>query len=278
MLTACGIETLQARYRLRSVGQLQQCLPLAVLKPKRTLFSCWWQNKLQQCLPLAVLKLGGTTKFFRCGLLYSCNSAYRLRYWNVIIDIRVSIGIKSVATVLTACGIETKHFPYGFSRQFDLVATVLTACGIETLYILDVSLKDFLLQQCLPLAVLKRSNTSRRERRVVTSCNSAYRLRYWNILSHFFQRRNVSVATVLTACGIETWVYPNWSFNTNMLQQCLPLAVLKPSGYSEWIFWRYIKLQQCLPLAVLKPKCVGNVLEVIIMLQQCLPLAVLKRS
>ena len=180
VLTACGIETRCCCNNSRAAFiQLQQCLPLAVLKPKRTLFSCWWQNKLQQCLPLAVLKLGGTTKFFRCGLLYSCNSAYRLRYWNVIIDIRVSIGIKSVATVLTACGIETKHFPYGFSRQFDLVATVLTACGIETLYILDVSLKDFLLQQCLPLAVLKLE-CIRIDLLIQTCCNSAYRLRYWN--------------------------------------------------------------------------------------------------
>ena len=57
---------------------------------------------------------------------------------------------------------------------------------------------------------------------------------------------------MLTACGIET---------------------VKGSYYDEVIFF---ELQQCLPLAVLKPKCVGNVLEVIIMLQQCLPLAVLK--
>ena len=159
-----------------------------------------------------------------------------------------------------------------------------------------------LLQQCLPLAVLKRVAVATTPVLLLYSCNSAYRLRYWNVncngwepitagvccnsayrLRYWNTSSSVPVtfgwpvATVLTACGIETWVYPNWSFNTNMLQQCLPLAVLKPSGYSEWIFWRYIKLQQCLPLAVLKPKCVGNVLEVIIMLQQCLPLAVLKR-
>ena len=36
-----------------------------------------------------------------------------------------------VATVLTACGIETKG-RLSFSEAFNYVATVLTACGIET--------------------------------------------------------------------------------------------------------------------------------------------------
>ena len=36
------------------------------------------------------------------------------------------------------------------------------------------------------------------------------------------------VATVLTACGIETWLFWNTPFlNSATLQQCLPLAVLK---------------------------------------------------
>ena len=62
-----------------------------------------------------------------------------------------------------------------------------------------------MLQQCLPLAVLKR-------------------FFFFNVLIH-----RLVVATVLTACGIETgWSKteegkdkPEW------LQQCLPLAVLK---------------------------------------------------
>ena len=37
----------------------------------------------------------------------------------------------AVATVPTACGIET-HFPSGFPTIQDVVATVPTACGIET--------------------------------------------------------------------------------------------------------------------------------------------------
>ena len=58
-----------------------------------------------------------------------------------------------VATVLTACGIETDYCPAKFLVTEE-VATVLTACGIETRY------------SCLLCRILD------------TSCNSAYRLRY----------------------------------------------------------------------------------------------------
>ena len=37
-----------------------------------------------------------------------------------------------VATVLTACGIETVYVRDRIRRHVDFVATVLTACGIET--------------------------------------------------------------------------------------------------------------------------------------------------
>ena len=38
------------------------------------------------------------------------------------------------------------------------VATVLTACGIETVNIIQLSIANLSLQQCLPLAVLKLPN------------------------------------------------------------------------------------------------------------------------
>ena len=61
---------------------------------------------LQQYLPLAVLKLEDL------GALQQFETA--------------------VATVLTACGIETFQYMIGPKTQTYLVATVLTACGIET--------------------------------------------------------------------------------------------------------------------------------------------------
>ena len=88
-----------------------------------------------------------------------------------------------VATVLTACGIETSCYcshndlpglqqclPLAVLKltliylaerlnTLLLVATVLTACGIETFCDLRLSTGTILgLQQCLPLAVLKRTN------------------------------------------------------------------------------------------------------------------------
>ena len=86
-----------------------------------------------------------------------------------------------VATVLTACGIETTIFiSKSTSTIMCCVATVLTACGIETIIELFGCVVDFL------------------------------------------------VATVLTACGIETIEESDVAQAAQVLQQCLPLAVLKP--------------------------------------------------
>ena len=84
-----------------------------------------------------------------------------------------------VATVPTACGIETDYNSQ-ICLRIILVATVPTACGIETLH--RCAFRNFIatLQQCLPLAVLKLRNV------VLIFITSA------------------SVATVPTACGIET--------------------------------------------------------------------------
>ena len=139
--------------------------------------------------------------------MFSCNSTYRLRYWNTRI-FNTTIEFISVATVLTACGIETKRnvpvstiAPDGCNSTYRLrywnnanlipssdtprsVATVLTACGIETWLTLTASV----------------SFSPRR-------CNSTYRLRYWNL--------NVGRGTVRSI----------------LLQQYLPLAVLKLGRY-----------------------------------------------
>ena len=87
----------------------------------------------------------------------------------------------AVATVLTACGIET----LGGSRtlkELPEVATVLTACGIETKQKTFYCGRNiiFLLQQYLPLAVLKLmlSWMSVKWKFVSPRCNSTYRLRY----------------------------------------------------------------------------------------------------
>ena len=84
-------------------------------------------------------------KFTVYGLRFSKTS-----FWN-----RMNTGFldPAVATVPTACGIETNSMPATITTSFALVATVPTACGIET---------------------ISMANTPGK----VSSCNSAYRLRY----------------------------------------------------------------------------------------------------
>ena len=85
-------------------------------------------------------------KFTVYGLRFSKTS-----FWN-----RINTGFldPAVATVLTACGIETQ------------------APGKKTFTIQEK------LQQCLPLAVLKPPFMANAHIEDVDSCNSAYRLRY----------------------------------------------------------------------------------------------------
>ena len=83
------------------------------------------------------------------------------------------------------------------------------------------------------------------------------------------------VATVLTACGIETDVIPDDHLTLYSLQQYLPLAVLKLNSNKNTFLPAKSPLQQYLPLAVLKPN-LGLCGTLTVRLQQYLPLAVLK--
>ena len=99
-------------------------------------------------------------------VLFSCNSTYRLRYWNSSIILAIISSFLSVATVLTVYGIETI---LGLQAKYSLftVATVLTVYGIETV-----------------------SKTFGSNRKVCHRCNSTYRLRYWNTKSYYCHDHN----------------------------------------------------------------------------------------
>ena len=111
-------------------------------------------------------------KFTVYGLRFSKTS-----FWN-----RMNTGFldPAVATVPTACGIETFLILSTTMRTAWCVATVPTACGIETQLAVASMLMRLVLQQYLPLAVLK------------LFC-------IIHIIMNF-----IWVATVPTACGIET--------------------------------------------------------------------------
>ena len=109
-------------------------------------------------------------------------------------------------------------------------------------------------------------------------CNSTYRLRYWNAENGFNGKADIKVATVPTACGIETTKMSQCPSKLKQLQQYLPLAVLKHTRSPILRLRSNRWLQQYLPLAVLKrSKC--SLLNAVkgFTLQQYLPLAVLKQ-
>ena len=112
---------------------LQQYLPLAVLKQqKMEVIDDGKALRLQQYLPLAVLKLdvrGWAARWTDqvATVLTACGIETLLRNSQAYLQMEV-------ATVLTACGIETRICLTSLRISF-AVATVLTACGIETVSI-----------------------------------------------------------------------------------------------------------------------------------------------
>ena len=191
--------------RYTTTTLLQQYLPFTVLK-RVQVPSIEGLAKLQQYLSFTVLKLNihqslvsihlvvccnstyrlrywnhSVFCFACCPCWTSCNSTYRLRYWNshysfrqrseliyrlqqylpfTVLKLQILLELFlwyiQVATVLTVYGIETSHHGEWFSILC-FVATVLTVYGIETC-------QHF---KCwFNVAFF--------------SCNSTYRLRYWN--------------------------------------------------------------------------------------------------
>ena len=124
----------------------------------------------QQSLPFTVLKLNSShDKIPPCG---SCNSTYRLRYWNSFIDTLKAIRFPwLVATVLTV---------YGMRRRVRDSRGAERRWGPHISYLNEVRLK---------------------RRRLG---NSTYRLRYWNIMPITAGAASNIVAIALTVYGIET--------------------------------------------------------------------------
>ena len=110
----------------------------------------------------------------------------------------------AVATALTVYGIETYDQMYQY--HLHKVATALTVYGIETEWRQTVSIFGY-------------------------SCNSPYRLRYWNSNVLDGALFSLIVATALTVYGIETHYIRFVLVKSLPLQQPLPFTVLKPKNY-----------------------------------------------
>ena len=184
-----------------------------------TITICW----LQQHLPFTVLK--------RCSWFGT--------QWAIFL----------VATALTVYGIETPSSSLNISD--DSVATALTVYGIETEARKNAPAKKVELQQHLPFTVLKRFSLEETnlplllqqhlpftvlkrpeflaQTQLFCSCNSTYRLRYWNFIrwSTMFRKQR-------------------------KLQQYLPFTVLKLAHLTSTTKLISLQLQQYLPFTVLK--------------------------
>ena len=156
---------------------------------------------LQQYLPFTVLKL---IQYHHPHIHHrSCNSTYRLRYWNW--RPKNTSEISSLLQQYLPFTVLKLNNPFALSNTLRLVATVLTVYGIETFNARSISIS-------------------------VSCCNSTYRLRYWNNNSGFnnqlFQLQQYLPFTVLKPL---TKVFFIIISSLIVLQQYLPFTVLKLS-------------------------------------------------
>ena len=149
-----------------------------------------------------------------------------------------------MATATVAMTMLQQHLPFTVlkltkrcCRHSDcciFVATAPTVYGIETLNLADFpSVNSLQLQQHLPFTVLKLMIQSFERSRLISRCNSTYRLRYWNYglafenapstLNPLQQHLPFTVLKLIRNTFLFIVV-------TNMLQQHLPFTVLKREG------------------------------------------------
>ena len=185
----------------------------------------------------------------------SCNSTYRLRYWNGLgIDTKPSNLTLLVATVLTVYGIETQRKRY--YRRFRRVSRCNSTYRLRYWNqekFTETSFSSVL--GCNSTYRLRYWNFAT-DAVVVSplsrSCNSTYRLRYWNVTISFVSSLHVKeVATVLTVYGIETFTASRTTANSTSVATVLTVYGIE-TYQQDWKRDGFQRLQQYLPFTVLK--------------------------
>ena len=130
----------------------------------------------------------------------------------MLIDILEPMGVQFDRLRCEVCqNLFLRPMNTGFLRH--AVATVLTVYGIETRWEMG---KDLL---------------------SLKSCNSAYRLRYWNLQMHIVQQQAL-MKSCNSAYRLRYWnriVLRSIHAKLFRLQQCLPFTVLKPRRFTDII-------------------------------------------
>ena len=150
--------------------------------------------------------------------MLSCNSAYRLRYWN---EPKVRVGIPNIGSCNSAYRL--RHWNNNQEAITDntfIVATVLTVYGIETILIAVMFYTNtFELQQYLPFTVLKRSSIEATDLSRMFCCNSTYRLRYWNYSAlEFFC--HLAYCRCNSTYRLRYWNFSSTSLHTGEWYRC----------------------------------------------------------
>ena len=138
-----------------------------------------------------------------------CNSTYRLRYWNMPL-------INSNLVSPASCNSTYRLRYWNLSERWPVaqitiaVATVLTVYGIETLHWCQPPEEHtYKLQQYLPFTVLKLNKVLQSWEDIL-SCNSTYRLRYWNIYSSDCDVEREIIARCNSTYRLRYWNYPQY--------------------------------------------------------------------
>ena len=182
-------------------------------------------SKLQQCLPFTVLKLLSCICFFH-DRISSCNSAYRLRYWNAC------NGIVALIVFIVCCN-SAYRLRYWNKAQTILLVPIgeLQQClPFTVLKLINITFSPFTdmkLQQCLPFTVLKLASELFISYGFISSCNSAYRLRYWNVTIAFFM-------IFLLGCN-STYHLRYW--NCNFIKYFLSISALRCNSTYRLRYW-----------------------------------------
>ena len=209
VLTACGIETLEAltgwfgddlfscnsTYRLRYWNSRSDAIS----------YSFWW---IPSCNSTYRLRYWNKLDAVASSMDWKrCNSTYRLRYWNSFL---YPLGINLLRI---RCNSTYRLRYWNMSFKFDL-NPIISRCNSTyrlrywnwTRYSTIINTASDKLQQYLPLAVLKQSIDIRAEAQAMVKLQQYLPLAVLKQLVQFIIGFICVdyVATVLTACGIET--------------------------------------------------------------------------
>ena len=185
--------------------QLQQCLPFTVLKLPASLLASRASAKVATVLTVYGIETCNAGFKSLSSTRSSCNSAYRLRYWNRM--------VLCVYTLVVSCNSAYRLRYWNEQKSRQCWRRILSCNSAYRLrywnprFFILYPQTFTSLQQCLPFTVLKLKYVERRNQALQPGLQqclpfTVLKRNYWMLL---WKPRRYHVATVLTVYGIETF-------------------------------------------------------------------------